>query len=35
VTQVFAYLRYNDRGLLTILGGREVMLEVCHFLMKS
>ena len=27
VTQVLAYLRYNDMGLLTILGGRKVMLE--------
>ena len=27
VTQVLAYLRYNDVGLLTILGGRKVMLE--------
>ncbi|TVS07802.1 MAG: hypothetical protein EA424_29385 [Planctomycetaceae bacterium] len=27
VTQVLAYLRYNDVGLLTILGGRQVMLE--------
>ena len=28
VTQVFSYLRYNDLGLLTILGGKNVMLEV-------
>jgi len=28
VTQVLCFLRYNDSGLLTILGGREVMLEV-------
>jgi len=27
VTQVLTYLRYNDLGLLTILGGRKVMLE--------
>jgi hypothetical protein len=27
VTQVLTYLRYNDVGLLTILGGRKVMLE--------
>src|SRR5205085_9734980 len=27
VTQVMAKLRYNDRGLLSILGGRKVMLE--------
>jgi len=27
VTQVLAYLRYNDLGLMTILGGRKVMLE--------
>jgi hypothetical protein len=27
VTQVLTYLRYNDLGLLTILGGRQVMLE--------
>jgi len=27
VTQVLTYLRYNDAGLLTILGGRKVMLE--------
>jgi hypothetical protein len=27
VTQVLAYLRYNDVGLLTILGGRRIMLE--------
>jgi len=28
VTQVFSFLRYNDLGLLTILGGKNVMLEV-------
>jgi hypothetical protein len=28
VTQVFSFLRYNDLGLLTILGGKEVMLEI-------
>ena len=28
VTQVFSFLRYNDLGLLTILGGKDVMLEV-------
>ena len=27
VTQVLTFLRYNDVGLLTILGGRKVMLE--------
>ena len=27
VTQVLTYLRYNDVGLLTILGGRRIMLE--------
>ena len=27
VTQVLTHLRYNDPGLLTILGGRQVMLE--------
>ncbi len=27
VTQVLAYLRYNDLGLLTILGGRKIILE--------
>jgi hypothetical protein len=28
VTQVFSFLRYNDLGLLTILGGKNVMLEI-------
>jgi predicted transposase YdaD len=28
VTQVLTFLRYNDVGMLTILGGKEVMLEV-------
>ena len=28
VTQVFSFLRYNDLGLLTILGGKNVMLKV-------
>jgi hypothetical protein len=28
VTQVFSFLRYNDLGLLTILGGKDVMLEI-------
>ncbi len=27
VTQVLSFLRYNDVGLLTILGGRRIMLE--------
>ena len=27
VRNVLTYLRYNDLGLLTILGGRKVMLE--------
>jgi hypothetical protein len=28
VSQVFTFLRYNDEGLLTILGGKDVMLKV-------
>jgi predicted transposase YdaD len=28
VIQVFTFLRYNDEGLLTILGGKDVMLKV-------
>jgi hypothetical protein len=28
VTQVFSFLRYNDLGLLTVLGGKNVMLEI-------
>jgi len=28
VTRMFSFLRYNDLGLLTILGGKNVMLEV-------
>jgi hypothetical protein len=28
VTQVFSFLRYTDLGLLTILGGKNVMLEI-------
>ena len=28
VTQVFSFLRYNDLGLLTVLGGKDVMLEI-------
>jgi hypothetical protein len=28
VTQVLSFLRYNDLGLLTILGGKNVMLEI-------
>jgi len=28
VTQVFSFLRYNDLAILTVLGGKEVMLEI-------
>jgi hypothetical protein len=28
VTQVLTFLRYNDKGMLTVLGGKEVMLEI-------
>ena len=28
VTEVFSFLRHNDVGLLTVLGGKNVMLEI-------
>ena len=31
VTQVFSFLRYNDLAILTVLGGKQTMLEVPFF----